>query len=449
MKRFRKTVPPLPVEPARRAGYRDNMGRIMRFALRHAANKNLTQVAASLTFTTVLGIVPLLAVILSLFTAFPLFDEFRIALEDFLADSLMPPAVSSNVMSYLNQFAAKASGLTAIGGMALIVTSIMLLRTIDEAFNTIWQVRRQRPIRHRILVYWAILSIGPVLIGASLWASSIMAQYSADYMGKLPLGLGVALTLAPLAASTAGFTALFTLVPNCRVNWKDALAGGFLTALALFIMRQGFTIYLAHFPSYTIIYGAFATLPIFLLWLYLSWIAVLSGATLAAILPAIRQRMWDRTHYAGEAFVDAVRVLAALWRPAVEHIAGHTLDELATTAQLPVDRLREALRCLCDLGYAVNSEGVDQEIWVFAEDRRHAGLGRLADALLLDISQPGLAAVPGLLTVLAQVHAGQDARLESLFEHAETLSEIGHLGQNEETASRSAATTEAHHAKSQ
>ena len=118
-----------------------------------APTKKLLQVASSLTFTTVLAIVPMLAVVLSLFTAFPVFQEFRVALEDFLANSLMPPSVSDNIMEYLNQFARQASRLTAIGGAFLLVTSLLLIMTIDKAFNDIWHVTRQRPLPQRALVY--------------------------------------------------------------------------------------------------------------------------------------------------------------------------------------------------------------------------------------------------------------------------------------------------------
>ncbi len=186
----RENQRPLPIQK--------NLIKISRFALTHAADKNLTQVAASLTFTTVLGLVPLLAVILSLFTAFPLFSEFRVALEDFLAANLMPYAMSSNIMAYLNEFAAKASGLTAIGSMALIVTSILLIRTIDDAFNSIWQVEHQRPLRQRILVYWAIISLGPILTGASLWASSLVAQQSLNYLGEYHGGITFLLSSVPI-----------------------------------------------------------------------------------------------------------------------------------------------------------------------------------------------------------------------------------------------------------
>lgn len=388
--------------------------KIIRFAANHAANKKVTQVASSLTFTTVLAIVPLLAVILSLFTAFPLFNDFRVALEEFLTSSLMPPSVSENVMEYLNQFASKASRLTAFGSLALIVTSIMLLRTIDQAFNNIWEVERQRPMRNRILVYWAIISLGPILMGASLWASSMLAKHSISYVKALPVGVNLLLTIIPLVVTTLGFAALFLFVPNCKVKWKDALIGGFATALALSIMRNGFAMYLAKFPSYTLIYGAFATLPIFLLWLYLSWIMVLTGATICATLPAIRQKQWDENRRSGYLFINALNVLKTLWH---QEKVGLSKSELAKQTELNQHELNRTLERLRSLEYVVVTELNDEELWVMACDRRNAQLKPLIKALLLDDSQLEQAEQQKLQQAISQVMAGDVILLEKLFEN--------------------------------
>lgn len=390
--------------------------KIARFALQRAGEKKLTQVAASLTFTTVLGIVPLLAVVLSLFTAFPLFAEFRIALETFLATSLMPPSVSENVMLYLNQFAAKASGLTAIGSLVLIVTSALLMMTIDEAFNDIWQVERQRPWRQRMLVYWAILSLGPILAGGSLWATSILARESLGHVDELPAILTFLLSFGPLVLTGLGFTALFVGVPNRRVQWKDALAGGLGTAVVLEIMRVSFAYYLTRFPSYTIIYGAFATLPIFLLWIYLSWLAILLGATVAATLPALRQRRWALQHYPGANFVDAFRVLRVLWSAQNAPPARRSLSFLCENLHLHQDELTSVLRALKRLGYVVNTQDQGTDLWVLACDQRDATLGPLIDALLIDRDQPGLSAEPRLMIAVASSLYHDDIRLEAMFD---------------------------------
>ncbi|MGB3288662.1 MAG: YihY family inner membrane protein [Burkholderiaceae bacterium] len=430
-----------------------NAGKIARYALQRAGEKKLTQVASSLTFTTVLAIVPLLAVVLSLFTAFPLFADFRVALESFLATSLMPPSVSDNVMLYLNQFAAKASGLTAVGSLFLIVTSVMLIMTIDEAFNDIWQVERQRPFRQRILVYWAIISLGPILTGASLWATSVLARESIGDIAELPTVVGFALSFVPLLATGLGFTALFVGVPNRRVLWKDAVIGGLGTAIVLEIMRAGFAYYLTRFPSYTIIYGAFATLPIFLLWIYLSWLAILLGATVAATLPALRQRRWALEHYRGAVFVDALRVLRVLWDAQKTLPPGRSMRFLCAHLQLHQDELSKVLKALKRLGYAVNTENGDSDQWVLACDQRDATIGPLIDELLLDSEQPGLASEPLLLEAISASLTQTPQRLAKLFDapgrqDGETLPESAHMVQNSLTAEHRN-TQEKNHAESQ
>lgn len=401
---------------------RHDWQKILRFVGSHAASKNVTQVAASLTFTTVLGMVPLLAVVLSLFTAFPLFAEFRVELEEFLTANLMPPAVSANIMDYLNEFAAKASGLTAIGSLALFITSIMLLRTIDEAFNNIWHVEQQRPMRQRILVYWAIISLGPLLAGASLWASTMVARYSATYVESLPFGLSIFLTITPLIVTILGFAGLFILVPNCRVRWKDALAGGIITAIALSIMRHAFALYISKFPSYAIIYGAFATLPIFLLWIYLSWATILSGASIAATLPSIRQRQWDHDALTGSLFVNAITILRILWSPKSTNMPGYSLSELMHHSALNQTEIIEVLSRLAIIGFVAKSESSKKEVWLLACDPRYAKLEPLVNALLIDKNQPYVQKYPVILEAIALVLMEKDIYLQTLLEEPRALS---------------------------
>lgn len=390
--------------------------KILKYAVQRAQEKKLAQVASSLTYTTVLSLVPLLAVVLSLFTAFPLFAEFRYALENFLAGTVLPSGVSDTVMGYLNEFAAKASGLTTVGGLALIVTSIMLFRTIDDAFNDIWQVETRRPLRQRILVYWALLSLGPILVGASLWAISMLARESLGLVGDLPALGNIALTLLPLLLTGGGFSALFFTVPNRSVRWKDALIGGFLTAVILETLRVGIAYYLSKFPSYAIIYGAFATIPVFLLWVYISWLVVLLGATVTALLPALRQRRWAQQHYTGAAFVDAVRVLHTLWDTWQSRRPGRAIGELCDDLTLHQDELDNVLHTLKSLGYVVDTEHDDTEVWVLACDPSQAELQPLIDAWLVDSTQPGLNAEPQLLSAVARSLLGEIVPLNTLFQ---------------------------------
>ncbi|MFT0531870.1 YihY family inner membrane protein [Castellaniella hirudinis] len=384
---------------------------VLRFTLDFAAHRKLTRVASSLTFTTVLAIVPLLAVVLALFTAFPLFAQFHQALESFLGESLLPPSFSDTIMRYLNQFAAQASGLTAVGGGFLVVTSIMLIMTVDEAFNEIWNVAQQRPLRQRLLVYWAIISLGPILTGASLWASTTLMRESLGYIGNLSLGLGLLLEIVPFLVSTLGFTALFVFVPNCRVLWRDALIGGLGTAIVLTAMKVGFAWYLTRFPSYTVIYGAFATLPIFLLWIYLSWLVILLGATVASLLPALRLHRWVLQRHPGTQLIDALGILRLLWQARATLPPGCSPAFFEKHLRVHPDTLRDILETLRALGYAVPS--ADDDHWVLACDPSQANLGPLCDRLLLDRQQPGL---DGPTTqAIAQTLTGQPPTLQDLF----------------------------------
>lgn len=382
-----------------------SLGKAVQYALQRASEKRLPQIAASLTYTTVLAIVPLLAVVLSLFTAFPLFAEFKLALENFLTTSLMPPAVSDNVMAYLNQFAAKASGLTAVGTAFLVIVSIMLIMTIDGVLNDIWSVEHRRPLRQRILVYWAIISLGPILAGASLWTTTVLTQQSLGLVGEMSAAMNLLLSVAPILFTGLGFAALFVYVPNREVYWRDALVGGMGTAVVLAIMKWGFALYISHFPSYTIIYGAFATLPIFLLWIYLSWLGILLGATVAATLPALRMRRWAEQRQPGAAIVDAINIMRLLRSAQGTPTPGRSSRFLSAHLRLHPDELNHILATLHGLGYAVPTQDKDKgsDQWVLACDLNQAKLGRLVDLLLIDRHQSGLDNVPYLLTGIAAV----------------------------------------------
>ncbi|WP_345797991.1 YihY family inner membrane protein [Castellaniella sp. MT123] len=434
------TTPPPTVASAaeRRARALD----ILRFTLDFAGHRKLTRVASSLTFTTVLAIVPLLAVVLALFTAFPLFAQFHQALETFLGESLLPPSVSDTIMRYLNQFAAQASGLTAVGGAFLVVTSILLIMTIDEAFNEIWNVARQRPMRQRLLVYWAIISLGPILMGASLWATTVLARESLGYIQHLPEGLGLLLELVPFLMSVLGFTALFVFVPNCRVLWRDALAGGLGTAAILALMKAAFTWYLTQFPSYTVIYGAFAILPIFLLWIYLSWLVVLLGATVASLLPALRLHRWALRRHPGAQLIDAIGIVRALWQARDTLPPGRSPGFLEKHLRVHPDTLHDILGALRELGYVVPTS--DSEHWVLACDPLQAGLGPLTDRLLIDRAQPGLP--PEIARAIADTLLGAPPTLEALFSATATENQGDDAQYGETVASGPRGN---HHAESQ
>ncbi|MYZ46100.1 YihY family inner membrane protein [Schauerella aestuarii] len=387
-----------------RASWAARVLKVLRFAGAQAEEQKLIQVAASLTFTTVLAIVPMLAVVLSLFTAFPVFQEFRLALEDFLTNSLMPPTVSENIMEYLNQFARQASRLTAIGGGFLLVTSILLIMTIDQTFNDIWHVTRQRPLPQRALVYWAIVTLGPVVAGGSLWATSYLARESMGLVRDVPGPLQLAISAVPVLLTGLGFAALFVLVPNRRVYWRDALAGGFGTAIVLEIMKSGFAYYVTRFPTYTVIYGAFATLPIFLLWIYLSWLAILLGATIAASLPLIRLGRWDVDRHPGAALIDGLGALRLLYEAQGTAMPDRGIDQLARDLRLHYDELNRVMETLESYNLVARTQ---DNRWILACDPHKTSLAPLFDALLLDRRQKRILEDPSAVRLAQAALSGQ------------------------------------------
>ena len=391
------------------------------FIVKRLIQRNLTKTASSLTFTTILAIVPLLAVVLALFTAFPLFNDFREALQGFLTSNLMPEVVSANIMEYLNDFAEKASSLTAIGSLFLIVTSIMLLSTIDETFNAIWLVTEKRPIGQRILVYWAIVSLGPILGGASLWASSVLAQESLGYIGDLSLLTSFTLSSLPFVITAAAFTALFVYVPNRKVLWSDALIGGLATTFALEVLKQGFAFYIAKFPTYTLIYGAFAIVPIFLMWIYLSWLVVLLGASLAAILPNLRRRKWVTDQHAGAKYINSLSLFALLWEKRTTAPVGLSLDQISQSLKRDPADLSGLLEILKEHNYIVNTIEKEEERWVLACDPELTPLAPLIDLLLIDRCQTDTRVAQSTIGLINATIANPAINLKTLLTKADKI----------------------------
>jgi membrane protein len=257
---------------------------LIRLTIRRARQERLPQAAGSLTFKTVLSIVPLSAVSFALFTRFPMFSRFETALEEHLLKSLLPADIARTVLKYLHQFAANASGLTLLGSLFLLLTAVALLLTVENAFNRIWNVKRNRPFLKRVGLYLLMLAVGPPALGVSLWATSYVLGASMGWIGTLPPSAEFVLNLGPLALSWAGLVCLYYFVPNTRVRRRDAIAGGLIASVALELGKRGFATYLLKIPTYKAVYGAFAVFPVFLLWVYFSWLVTLAAALVAANL---------------------------------------------------------------------------------------------------------------------------------------------------------------------
>ena len=267
---------------------------LIRLTVRRARQERLPQIAGSLTFTTLLSIVPLLAVSFALFTRFPVFKRFEAAIQEYLLASLLPPEISRTVLKYLSQFAENANSLTVLGSLFVLLTALAMLLTIENALNQIWEVEKGRPILKRLGLYLLMLAIGPPVLGASLWATSYIVSASMGLIGTVPRSLQFLLTLGPVALSAAGLAAMFYVVPNTQVRRRDAIVGGLLGSAAFELGKRGFAAYLLKVPTYKAVYGAFAAFPVFLLWMYFSWLVTLAAALITANLAGGKPRVSAR-----------------------------------------------------------------------------------------------------------------------------------------------------------
>jgi len=294
--------------------------------------------AGSLTFTTLISLVPLLTVMLAVFTAFPIFSNFQAALEQYFLKSLIPPNIAKPVLGALTQFAAKANKLGAVGLVALGVTALALMLTIDRTLNAIWRVQRPRPIAQRVLVYWAALTLGPLLLGGSLTLTSYAISVGQGYLTAMPAAMSTALGSADVLLFGLAMAGLFHYVPNTHVRWRHALLGGAFVSIGFSLAKALLAWYVKQVPTYSTLYGAFATVPVFLVWVYLGWVIVLLGAILAANTPSLTGRLHLRADTPGQPFALALEALRELWR--VREAGQRGLSHLALARALQVDPLQ-------------------------------------------------------------------------------------------------------------
>lgn len=366
--------------PERFGPWLESARHVVAFAARRARDVRLPQVAASLTFTTVLALVPLLGVVLSVLSAFPVAAEYRAAIDGFLLRGVIPEPYATLILRYLGEFTEQAARLTAVGAVFLIVTALLMILTVEHALNEIWRVRTARSVLARTLVYWALLTLAPLAVAASLTLTSrLAARVLALQEGGL---LAALLDNAPLAIGVAGLTALYVIVPNRRVLWRDALIGALVATLCAEALTRGFALYIRAGPIASI-YGAFAAVPLFLLWVYLSWLALLFGAALAATLPLLRATRFADEARAGNRFLTAVALLALLLEA---RAAGGrvTLQALSEAVRTPEDETEALLGVLERLGYAARLDGVHAGQWLLICDPATATLQPLFGALAVD-----------------------------------------------------------------
>ena len=347
--------------------------------------------ASSLTFTTTIALVPIITVALAVFTAFPMFAKFQDVLQKWLIQSLVPDNIARQVLGYLTQFSGKASKLGVAGVAVLLGTALALIFTIDRTLNNIWRVRKPRPFAQRVLIYWAAITLGPLLLGVSLTITSYVLSASKGVVGAMPGGVALLLDILQFLLVGAGMAAMFRYVPNTHVRWGHAWIGGLFVSAGMEVAKKVLALYLSKVPTYSVVYGAFATVPILLIWIYVAWVIVLLGAALTAYIPSLLAGVPRRRSVLGWQFHLALEVLQQL--DAVRQQANKGLTHSQLCAQLRVDALRlepvlEALTALDWIGQLADStqEGEDAR-FILLTDPQTTLLEPLMQKLLLPPSE--------------------------------------------------------------
>ncbi len=342
--------------------------------------------ASSLTFTTVLALVPLFAVGLAVFAAFPVFGKFQDTIQRWLIESLVPESIARQVLSYVTQFSRKASRLGSAGLVAVLLSAVFLMVTIERTLGQIWGLQRQRPLPQRVLLYWSAITLGPLLLGASLAITSYVVSASRDVVDVLPGSIRWLLDSFEFVLLTACVSGLYFYMPYTRVRWRHAFTAGFLVAGALELAKKLMAVYLLQVPTYSLIYGAFAALPILLVWIYVTWLLVLLGAVLAASLPQLGRQEWRKPEGAGWGFRLALEIVAELNAAKASDQRGLSTDDLALRLRVEPGELRQVLEVLHKLDWVgrlteQNAQGQARQVLLI--DPAQAAVAPLADRLLV------------------------------------------------------------------
>ncbi len=355
-----------------------------RFVAQRFLDDRCAQVAASLTFTTLLALVPLITVTVTVFAAFPIFSDLITQLKIFMLSNMVPEVAGKIITVYMEQFSNKAAKLTLLGIAGLTVTALLLMNTIDRTFNFIWRVRKPRALLQRFLTYWTVLTIGPIILGASLSITYYLVRLSLGYVAHIPWIGQAGLKIVPILLMSMAFSLLYFTLPNRFVPLRHALLGGLFAGIFFELMKRVFTLYITSFPTYTLVYGAFATFPIFLLWVYFSWLVILLGAVIAAALSHWRVGTWQKSRLPGWRFEAALSVLHEL---ANAQASGHsvTLAWLRKRINLGLDEIEEILDRLSQANIARRSE---KDAWLLSRAPQDISAAEVFRLFVFSVGKP-------------------------------------------------------------
>jgi membrane protein len=359
-----------------------------------------SQVASSLAFTTLLSLVPLVTLTIVVFGGFPVFEGLGQELRLFLVQNLLPEKAGRIIATYALQFSQKAANLTLLGSALLALGAFTLILTIDRVFNQIWGVRHPRRWTVRIPLYWATLTIGPLLVAGAVTASSFVLSASLGLIDEPVWVRSAAFRSAPFVLLAAFFTFLYRAIPNRPVKLGHALVGGVAAAALLALVQKGLTLFIAGFSAFTLIYGTFTALPIFLLWLYLSWVAILAGALIASTLPAFVDHRQVLPSFPGDQAFAAIKMLRLLVsaQAAGSMLSSETLHDAARVATADGELLLEGMR---EEGWIARS---DEGTWLLAVPAERLTVADVLARFAVNPQFPDELETEGLAPALAEVY---------------------------------------------
>ena len=360
---------------------RARVGTFFRFVARRFLEDDLFQAAGALAYTTIFALVPLSMVVFGVLSAYPVFNEWSDRLSDYIFSNFVPSAARS-VQAYLKQFSANAGQLTTAGVIALVVSLLITVYGVESAFNRIWRVKSARPRFGRFLVYWTVLTLGALMAAASL---AISAKFFAMSLFETQSGRvlqNLMLRAAPMVIELVAITAIYRVVPHRTIQWRHAFAGALLAMLLFEAVKWGLGLYLGSFNSYSKIYGPLAAVPILLLWIYLSWVAVLLGASLASSMSEFRYQPAAMRLPLGFEMYGLLRLLARFNEVRREGRGLHS-DEIERLEPMLTDALvQQMLAQLCEINVVRRAETGE---WLLSRDLDELTLAELYEACQLRI----------------------------------------------------------------
>ena len=360
---------------------RARAGTFFRFLWRRFLDDRLFEAAGSLSFTTVFALVPLATVVFGVLSAFPVFDKWSNSLSNYIFSNFVPSSARA-VEDYLRQFSDSAGELTTVGIIALVISVLVTLTSVEATFNRIWRVKLTRPRLGRFLVYWTVLTLGALVAVASLALSQRF--FALAVFDSLPGQLleNTMVQIAPMFIELLAFATIYRVVPHRTIKWRHAIAGALLAVMLSGLVKIGLGLFLGSFNSYTKVYGTVAFVPIFLLWIFLSWVSILLGASFASSMSAFRYQPASMRLPLGYEIYGLLRMLGRFVAARKTGRGLHS-DEIQQLEPMLTDALvQQMLAQLCEIGVLTRAEAGE---WVLTRDLDELTMAELYEASHLRI----------------------------------------------------------------